>query len=110
MTLEQTFVALGDPDRLAVIDLLREQSRCPSEMAEQLKLSRPAMSRHLKVLRQAGLIEVDLLSQDARVRNYRLCREPFANARGWLEEVEAFWDEQLQAFKRHAEQKYGDQA
>ncbi len=107
MALDQTFNALADPARLAVINLLREQPRHPSEMAETLELSRPTVSRHLKVLRQAGLIEADSLEPDARRRTYRLCREPFGDLRGWLTEVEAFWDEQLQAFKTHAERKYG---
>jgi DNA-binding transcriptional ArsR family regulator len=63
------------------------------------------MSRHLRVLRQAGLVEEASLEDDARVRVYRLRREPFTGLREWLDDVEGFWTEQLGAFKRHAEAK-----
>ena len=77
------------------------------EMAAALSTSRPAMSRHLRVLRRAGLVEEDGLEADARARIYQLCREPFAGLRVWLDEVEAFWDVQLRAFKAHAERRQG---
>ena len=60
-------------------------------------------SRHLKVLREAGLVEDAILRQDARQRIYRLRREPFDGLRDFVEEVEAFWTDQLLAFKTHAE-------
>ena len=101
--LTRTFGALSDPTRLGVIALLRKEPQCASDMANKLAMSRPATSRHLKVLREAGLVEEESLGDDARVRMYRLCPEPFANLRGWLDDVEAFWGDQLQAFKQHAE-------
>ncbi len=101
--LDRTLSALAEPHRRRVVDLLREQPRRASELADALSLSRPAMSRHLKLLRQSGLIQEDELEEDARVRMYRLCPRPFAQLRGWVEEVEAFWGEQLQSFKAHAE-------
>ena len=103
--LDQTFVALADPTRRAVIALLREKPLCSSDMAAALSTSRPAMSRHLKVLRRAGLVEEESLDQDARVRMYQLRREPFSRLRSWLDEVEEFWAGQLAAFKAHAERK-----
>jgi len=103
--LDETLGALADPARRAVIDLLGRQPRCSSELADALELSRPAMSRHLRVLRQAGLVEEAALAADARVRVYRLRRESFASLRAWLEDVEGFWAEQLAAFKRHAERR-----
>ena len=63
------------------------------------------MSRHLRVLRKTGLVEERELPDDARVRVYRLRPKPFAELRTWIEHVEAFWEDQLQAFKEHAEQK-----
>ena len=63
------------------------------------------LSRHLRVLRQAGLVEEASLDSDARVRVYRLRREPFVGLREWLDEVEGFWTDQLASFKRHAEAK-----
>ncbi len=106
-SLDQTFVALADPTRRAVIALLREKPLCSSDMADALSTSRPAMSRHLRVLRQAGLVEEESLDQDARVRMYQLRREPFARLRSWLDEVEEFWADQLASFKAHAERKQG---
>lgn len=101
--LTQTFGALSDPTRLGVVALLRDEPLCASELADRLSTSRPAMSRHLKVLRAAGLVEEESRGEDARVRVYRLCPEPFSTLRGWLDEVEAFWGDQLAAFKQHAE-------
>lgn len=63
------------------------------------------MSRHLRVLRMAGLIEEEMLRDDARSRLLQLRREPFKQLRGWVDEVESFWTDQLHAFKAHAERK-----
>lgn len=68
-------------------------------------MSRPAMSRHLKLLRKTGLVSENELEEDARVRMYRLEREPFAELSEWVSDVEGFWGEQLQAFKAHAEKR-----
>ena len=105
--LDETFAALADPTRRAVVALLRERPRRSSDMASALSTSRPAMSRHLRVLRRAGLVEEEELADDARVRMYQLCREPFSELRAWLDQVEAFWDGQLKAFKSHAERRQG---
>jgi DNA-binding transcriptional ArsR family regulator len=101
--IDQTFAALADPTRRAVVDLLRDEPRRAGELAGALRMSAPAMSRHLRVLRRAGLVEEQLRPDDARVRVYRLRREPFGVLRHWLVEVEAFWAGQLDAFKHHAE-------
>ena len=98
-----TFSALADPTRRAVVGLLRKKPQRASDMAAALATSRPAMSRHLRVLRRAGLVEEDSPDEDARVRLYQLRREPFADARAWIEDVETFWRVQLDAFKAHAE-------
>ena len=106
MTLDDTFAALADPARRGVVDLLREHPRRAGDLAHQLGLSRPAMSRHLKVLRTQGLIEPASDDADARARVYRLKPEPFADLRTWLDEVELFWSGQLAAFKAHAEARH----
>jgi DNA-binding transcriptional ArsR family regulator len=103
ITLDGTFAALADPTRRGVIDLLRQEPRRAGELADRLGLSRPAMSRHLKVLRQTGLIEPAGDDADLRARIYRLRPEPFSALRGWLDEVEQFWAGQLASFKAHAE-------
>lgn len=101
--LGKTLLALADPTRRGVIELLRREPHRASDLAEALSMTRPAMSRHLRVLRKSGLVSENEAEQDARVRMYRLEREPFTELRHWLDEVEAFWGDQLQAFKAHAE-------
>ena len=66
-------------------------------------MSGPAMSRHLRVLRASGLVDVEPVEHDARLRLYRLRPEPFVALHAWLDQVEAFWAEQLGAFKSHTE-------
>jgi DNA-binding transcriptional ArsR family regulator len=102
-SLDQTLFALADPSRRGVIDLLRKKPRKASDLADALGLTRPAMSRHLRVLRKSGLVSEEGHDDDARLRIYRLEREPFDDLEGWLEEVRAFWKDQLEAFKAYAE-------
>jgi DNA-binding transcriptional ArsR family regulator len=107
--LDDAFLALADPTRRGVIELLRSQPRRAGELAAQLGKSRPAMSRHLKLLRTSGLIEAARpeagapADHDARARSYQLRPEAFSALRGWLDEVEQLWTGQLAAFKAHAE-------
>src|SRR5262245_41902009 len=96
-------MALADPTRRGVIELLRQEPRKASDLAAALAMTRPAMSRHLRVLRKTGLVTESEPEHDARVRVYRLERAPFTQLRGWLEEVEAFWADQLEAFQAYAE-------
>ena len=102
---DTTLAALSDPTRRAVIDLLRVQPRRAGELAEALAMNAAALSRHLRVLRKSGLIVDDEVEHDARVRLYRLRPGAFVSLRDWLNEVEAFWGDQLQSFKRHAERR-----
>jgi len=105
--LDATFAALADPTRRGVVDLLRKKPRRAGELADALTMSAPAMSRHLRVLRKSGLVVEEGLEDDARVRVYSLRRERFAELRSWLDDVEAFWGDQLGAFKAHAEKTRG---
>ena len=105
--LEDTFAALADPTRRKVIDALKKEPLRAGELAELLELSAPAMSRHLRVLRHSGLVEENDLPHDARVRLYRLKPEAFVQLRDWLDEVQAFWTDQLSAFAAHAEKTRG---
>jgi DNA-binding transcriptional ArsR family regulator len=105
--LSRTFEALADPARLAVVRLLRKKPRRSSEIADALSLNRPATSKHLEVLRQAGLVEAELLDEDARARVYRLRPERFSELRDFVDEVEAYWGDQLASFKAHVERKRG---
>jgi DNA-binding transcriptional ArsR family regulator len=95
--------ALADPTRRAVVELLRSGPQRAGELADALAMTPPALSRHLRVLRRSGLITDEEPDHDARIRLYRLEPTGFAPLRDWLHELEAFWDDQLLAFKAHAE-------
>ena len=103
-SLDQTFSALADPTRRDVIRLLRKGPQRASDLADATRASRPAMSRHLRVLRTAGLVEHDV-GDDERERVYTLAPAPFAQLREWLEDVEEFWGMQLASFKAHVEKR-----
>jgi DNA-binding transcriptional ArsR family regulator len=106
------FGALADPARLGVIRLLRKRPLCSSDLADALAVSRPMMSKHLGVLRKSGFVEeaAQPHEADARVRLYQLRQQPFTALRSWLDEVEAFWGDQLGGFRAHVERKYGKPA
>ena len=95
--LDRTLAALADPHRRRAVDLLRERPRRAGELAEALNLSAPAMSRHLRTLRQSGLVEESHPEFDARVRVYRLRPEPMDQLKAWLEAAENLWVDQLSA-------------
>jgi DNA-binding transcriptional ArsR family regulator len=101
--LDRTLEALADPHRRRVVDLLSERPRRAGELAKAAGLGASAMSRHLRALRQAGLVEESHPAFDARVRIYRLRPEPMAHLKDWLERAERLWSEQLLSFKAHLE-------
>lgn len=103
--IDRTLAALADPTRRRVVDLLRKKPRRAGDLAAAFEMSAPAMSRHLRVLRKSGLVEEEADEDDARVRMYHLLPERFAEVRGWLDEVEGYWTDQLAAFKAHAERR-----
>ncbi len=105
--LDDTFFALADPGRRGVVDLLRKKPRRAGELADELGLSAPAMSRHLRVLRETGLVERAFDDDDARANIYRLRPEKFMQLRNWLDEIDRFWTLQLDAFAQHAEKTRG---
>src|SRR5215510_6977651 len=104
-SLDATFAALSDPTRRGVVEMLRKQPRRASDLAHALDASKPAMSRHLRVLRTSGLVETTDDEGDARERIYRLRQEPFDQLEDWLAQVQLFWAVQLDAFKQHVERK-----
>jgi DNA-binding transcriptional ArsR family regulator len=95
--------ALTDPTRRAVVAMLARGPQRAGELAAALSMAPPSLSRHLRVLRRSGLIDDDEPERDARVRLYRLRPESLAPLQDWLAELQAFWSDQLQAFKAHAE-------
>ena len=103
LSIDRTLAALADPHRRRVVDLLSRGPRAAGDLARELALTPPAMSRHLRTLRQSGLVEESHPTFDARVRIYALRPEPMANLMLWLAEAERLWSEQLTAFKAHLE-------
>ena len=103
--IDLTFSALSDGTRRQVVELLRKGPLRASEIAEALGMSRPAMSRHLHVLRDAGVVREALVQGDHRGRVYNLEQAPFSALRGWLDEVETLWSEQLSSFQEHVERR-----
>lgn len=101
--LDETLLALADPTRRRVVDLLRKKPQRAGDLAAALEVSPPRLSRHLRILRKSGLIEDSGVDHDARVSLYRLKPEPFETLKDWLQEVESFWTMELAAFKAHAE-------
>lgn len=105
--LNRAFAALADPTRRATVELLRRGPRRAGELAEQLGSTPAGLSRHLRVLRESGLIGEDVLEEDGRVRLLYLEREPFNALKCWVDDVEEFWTGQLASFKAHAERTRG---
>ena len=85
------------------MELLREAPRRAGDLAAAAGTTPSAMSRHLRVLRATGLVAADSTDADARVRLYRLNPQGFVAVQAWLDQVQAFWSEQLGSFKEHAE-------
>jgi DNA-binding transcriptional ArsR family regulator len=99
--LDRTLAALADPHRRRVVDLLRERPYRAGDLAQATRLPFPTMSRHLKTLREGGLVEEDRDVLDSRVRIYRLKSEAMAELKTWLAETDAMWARQLASFKAH---------
>ncbi len=105
-SIDGTLLALAEPTRRRMVELLKRRPHCAGDLAAAFDMTAPAMSRHLRVLRKSGLIEEYSLEHDARIRMYRLRAERLSGLLAWLEELAAFWTEQLSAFKAHAERTH----
>lgn len=99
--LETTWAALAEPNRRAALDLLRMRPRTVGEVADALGVAQPTASKHLKVLREAGLVRV---SADAQRRIYAVDPEPLAGLDDWLAPYRALWNERLDELGRHLDQ------
>ncbi|MFE0027318.1 ArsR/SmtB family transcription factor [Amycolatopsis sp. NPDC059021] len=97
----RTFDVLAEPRRRSILDLLREGERSVGELVEQLELSQPAVSKHLRVLREAGLVTVRVAAQR---RCYRLRPEPLAEVDAWLAPYRRFWSTHLDALERRLDE------
>jgi DNA-binding transcriptional ArsR family regulator len=97
--------ALADPARLRVVELLSRAPRRAGELADDLGVPAPTMSKHLRALLDAGVVVDERRPEDARVRVFRLRQESVVAVRAWLDQIQAHWDEQLGSFKAHIEGK-----
>jgi DNA-binding transcriptional ArsR family regulator len=91
---ERAFEALGDPTRRRIVELLAGGERTAGEIAEEFPVSRPAISRHLRVLRETGLVR---WRGEAQRRVYALEPAPFAALDAWLARYRPFWQNRLDA-------------
>ncbi|MGD0051433.1 MAG: metalloregulator ArsR/SmtB family transcription factor [Vulcanimicrobiaceae bacterium] len=96
---DPVFRALADPTRREILAILRERRRSVGEIASNFRVSRPAISKHLRLLREAGLVSVGSL------RLYQLNPKPLRQIDTWLEDYKAFWDRSLERLKAYAEEK-----
>ena len=101
--LDRMLEALADPKRRRAIELLGQRPRSAGELASELGLAPPAMSRHLRAMKEGGLVEDGHPDFDARVRIYSLKDGATDELKRWLAETEALWMHQLGAFRRHVE-------
>ena len=94
------YSALAEPSRRQILDLLRHREWSVNDLVAHLDLSQPGVSKHLKVLREAGLVEV---RPDGKRRWYGLRAQPLAEVADWLEPYRAHWSDRLDALERHLE-------
>ena len=95
------YTAVAEPHRRQILDLLRDGERPAGELVERLALSQPGVSKHLKVLREAGLVTV---RADGKRRVYGLRAEPLEEVDAWLAGYRALWSKHLDALERHLEE------
>lgn len=100
---DASLAALADPQRRQIVELLSERPRRAGELAEAIGVSAPAMSRHLRTLKDGGLVDAAHPDFDARVRIYTLRKEGMDALKRWLERADSMWARQLTSFKDHLE-------
>jgi DNA-binding transcriptional ArsR family regulator len=96
------YAALAEPHRRQILDMLREGERPVNELVAGLKLSQPSVSKHLRVLREAGLVRARPVGKQ---RWYGLRARPLAEVDAWLEPYRAHWSARLDALERHLEEE-----
>ena len=96
------FEVLAEPSRRRILDLLRDDERSVGELVDRLPLSQPGVSRHLRVLRDAGLVNV---RQEAQRRLYAVNPQPLAEIDAWLAPYRRLWAEKLDALQDHLDEK-----
>jgi DNA-binding transcriptional ArsR family regulator len=96
--MESVFGIIAEPNRRAILSLLVSSEQSVGEIERQLRMTQPTVSKHLRVLRDAGFVESTV---DAQRRLYRLRPEPFQQMDSWLAQFRRFWSAHLDALERH---------
>src|SRR5689334_17183350 len=96
--MESTFAVLAEPNRRAILTLLSSSDRSERELEERLKLPQPSVSKHLRILRDAGFVESRV---DAQRRLYRIKPEPLMEVDAWLAPFRRYWTKHVDALERH---------
>jgi DNA-binding transcriptional ArsR family regulator len=94
----RAFAALADPTRARIVDALAARERTVNEIVELFPISQPSISRHLRILREAGLVSVEA---SGRLRRYRLDPRPLREIDAWLARYRALWAGRLDALEAH---------
>lgn len=97
-TSADTFHAIADPTRRRLLELLAERERPVNSLSEAFTMTRPAISQHLRILREAGLVAERRVGRE---RQYRLRAEPLREVSEWVNQYERFWQERLDALGEH---------
>jgi len=95
---ESVFEIIAEPNRRAILSLLASSQQSVGEIERELRMTQPTVSKHLRVLREAGFVES---SVDAQRRLYRLKPQPFQEVDMWLAQFRRFWSAHLDALERH---------
>jgi DNA-binding transcriptional ArsR family regulator len=103
--MESVFEIIAEPNRRAILSLLGSSQQSVGEIERQLRMSQPAVSKHLRVLRDAGFVESTV---DAQRRLYRLKPEPLREMDAWLAQFRRFWSAHVDALERHLDRMNQD--
>ena len=103
--LDTKLVALADPTRRAIVELLVQEPHRASALADATGVTRSRMSKHLRILLDAGIARDERPADDARSRVFHLHPDAMNDVRRWLDQLQRMWDAQLQSFKEHVERQ-----
>ncbi len=101
--MESAFAIVAEPNRRAILSLLASSERSVGDIEERLRLSQPSVSKHLRVLREAGFVESRI---DAQRRLYRIRPEPLMELDAWLAPFRRFWSAHVDALERHLDRMH----
>ena len=104
--MQSVYEVIVEPNRRAILSLLATSERSVGEIERQLRMTQPTVSKHLRVLRDAGFVQSRV---DAQRRLYRIQPEPLREVDAWLAQFRQFWSAQVDALERHLDRVHGEQ-